>query len=63
MDHRHLDHGVTGFRQEFIIFAQAPVAIEPSERTLDNPTFEDDDEFFDGVRALGNLQADGASRP
>ncbi len=63
MDHRHLDHSFTGFRQEFVIFAQAPVAIEPSKRALHDPALWDHDEPFDGVAAFGDLQADRSLRP
>jgi hypothetical protein len=63
MDHRHLNERFTGFRQQFIIFTQAPVAIEPSEGALHNPAFGDDHKAFDSVRAFGNLQADRPLRP
>jgi hypothetical protein len=63
MDHRHLNHGFTGFRQEFVIFAQAPVAIEPSKRALHDPALGDHDEPFDAVAAFGDLQADRSWRP
>ncbi len=63
MDHRHLDHGFTGFRQQFVLFAQAPVAIEPSKRALHHPTLWDHDEPLDGVAAFGDLQADWSLRP
>jgi hypothetical protein len=58
MDHGHLDDGFTGVRQQFVIFAQAPVAIEPPEGALHNPALGNDHKPLDGVRALGNLQAD-----
>jgi hypothetical protein len=58
MDHRYLDKGYTGFRQEFVIFTQAPVAIEPPEGALDNPPFRDHDEALGLVRTLGDLQTD-----
>jgi hypothetical protein len=38
MDHRQLDDSFTGFRQQFVIFAQASVAIEPAEGALDVST-------------------------
>jgi hypothetical protein len=63
MDHRHLNERFTGFRQQFIIFTQAPVAIDPSEGALHNSAFGDDYNGFDGVRAFGNLQADRPLRP
>jgi hypothetical protein len=63
MDHRHLDHSFTSFRQEFVIFAQAPVAIEPAKRALHDPALGDDDEPFEAVAAFGDLQADRSLRP
>ena len=58
MDHGHLDNCFTRVRQQFVIFAQAPVAIEPPEGTLDHPALGNDHEPLDRVGALGNLQAD-----
>ena len=58
VDHRHLDDGFTGFRQQFVIFTQAAVAIEPAEGALDNPPLWNHDKALRFVRALGNLQAD-----
>ena len=63
MDHRHLNHGFTGFRQEFVIFAQAPVAMKPSKRALHDPALWNHDEPLDAVAAFGDLQADRAWRP
>ena len=66
VDHRHLDDGFTGFRQQFVIFTQAAVAIEPAECALDNPPLWDHDEALRFVRALGDLQTDrplGSQRP
>jgi hypothetical protein len=63
MDHCHLDHGFTGGRQQFVIFTQALVAIEPSKRALHNPALRDHDEPFDGIAAFGNPQADRSLRP
>ena len=63
MDHRRLNHSFTGFRQEFVIFAQAPGAIEPSKGALHDPAPWDHDEPFDAVAAFGDLQADWSLRP
>jgi hypothetical protein len=63
MNHRHLNHGFTGFRQEFVIFAQAPVAIEPAKRAFHDPALWDYDEPFDAVAVFGDLQADRSLRP
>jgi hypothetical protein len=63
MDHRHLDHGFTGLRQPFVLFTQAPVAIEPATRALDDLALRDHDEPRDGVAAFGDLQADRSLRP
>ena len=63
MDHGHLDDSFTRVRQQFVIFAQAPVAIEPPEGTLDHPALGNDHEPLDGVGALGNLQADRPVQP
>jgi hypothetical protein len=37
MDHRRLDHGFAGCRQQLVSFTQASVAIEPPEGALHNP--------------------------
>ena len=57
MDHRHLDEGFTGFRQLFVIFTEASIAIEPPEGAFHNPALGDDHKSLDGVRALRHLQA------
>jgi hypothetical protein len=62
-DHRHLDDGFTGVRQQFVIFTQASVAIEPPEGALDNPALGNDYEPLDGIGTLGNLQANWPWRP
>ena len=38
MDHRHLDDGYTGCRQQFVILTQASGAIEPGEGAFDVST-------------------------
>jgi hypothetical protein len=66
MDHRHLDEGFTGFRQQVVIFTEASIAIEPPEGAFHHPALGDDHTSLDGVRALRNLQADrplGPQRP
>jgi hypothetical protein len=57
-DHAHLDNSLTRVRQQFVIFAQAPVAIEPPKGPLDDPALGNDHEPLDGVGALGHLPAD-----
>jgi uncharacterized protein (TIGR02687 family) len=63
MDHAHLDNSLTRVRQPFVIFAQAPVAIEPPEGPLAHPALGNDHDPLDGVGALGNLQADRPGPP
>jgi hypothetical protein len=58
MDHGHLHDSFPGFRQPFVIFAQAPVAIEPAEGALHNPALRNDHKPLDGGRALRHRQAD-----
>jgi hypothetical protein len=62
MDHGNLDHRLTGLSVLFVIFAQAPVAIEPAQRPFDNP-LRDDHKSLEAIGALGNLQADRPLRP
>ena len=60
MDHGDLEHRLTGLCVVFIIFAQAPVAIEPAQRPFDNPALRNDDKSLDSIGARRNLQADGS---
>ena len=63
LDHRYLDDGLTGGRQQFIIFTQASGAIEPAEGALDNPALGNEHQPLDGVGTLGHRQVDGPLRP
>ena len=56
MTHRHLDDGVTRFRQPCVIFTQAAVASEPPEGPCDNPALGADHNARDAVGARGQLQ-------
>ena len=63
MDHGDLDHRLTRLGVVFVIFAQAPVAIEPAQRAFHDPALRDDHKALEAIGALGNLQADRPLRP
>src|SRR5918996_5588099 len=62
MNHHHVDDGFTGFWQQLIVFTQPAVAVEPSQRALDNPPPGDHFKPFGGIGALGDFQTNLAPR-
>ena len=51
-DHGHIHPGFTGLRQLLIVFAQAPLAIDPTEGARDDPTMRLDFKRVDWVQRL-----------
>lgn len=46
MDRDHVNHLFTSLGQKLIVLAQAAVAIEPSQRALHKPPFQQEKEAF-----------------
>jgi len=54
--HRNLNHRLAGFRQRFVVFAQASIFAQPSKRPLHHPTPRKDDKAGHIVAPFDNLQ-------
>jgi len=55
VNHRQIDDALGGARQSFVIFAQAAVAIEPAEGSLDDPALGRNVKALLGLIALDDV--------
>jgi hypothetical protein len=62
-DHRYIDKSFAGFRQAFIILAQAPLPVESGESALHNPAFGQHPKTDLIAQFLDNLQGPTKGEP
>lgn len=56
VDHRHIDEVLAGLREEFVVLAEAAIAIEPGERAFDDPAFGQNLESLGRIASLDDLK-------
>lgn len=56
MDHSRVDHRLTGFGGEFVVFAETAIAIEPTKGSLDDPATGQHHESLHAFRTSNDLQ-------
>ena len=56
IDHGHVDHVFGSLGEQFVVFAETTVAIEPTKRPFDDPPLGQKLETLGGIAATNDLQ-------